>query len=139
MTQILCSFVFAYFSLFALEATDQAKIMGVLTNSGEGWIEGRVTIGPLRPGPVHIDDPEPDASKLFSSHKIVILSAGQNKKIKEVSTTAKGNYKVSLPAGKYRVDFQPHDIGMMPYEPQTVIVQTGKTTTHNLEIDTGMR
>jgi ankyrin repeat protein len=109
--------------------------------SAEGWIEGRVKIGPLRPGPERLDEPEPDMGRLFSRHKIVILSEEGSKKVKEVSLDAKGNYKVSLPPGKYQVDFQPHDIGigMRFFRPQIVTVQADKTTRHDIAIDTGMR
>ena len=105
----------------------------------EGTVEGRVTVGPLRPGPVRKDEPPPDTTKLFSSHKIVILKADEDKVIQEVSLDSEGNYKVSLPPGKYRIDFQPHDIGIRPYQPEMVTVEANQTTRHDLDIDTGMR
>ena len=109
--------------------------------SNEGTIEGRVNIGPLRPGPVRQNEPPPDTTKLFSAHKIVILSEDGNKVVQEVSLDAVGNYKVSLPPGKYRVDFRPHDIGigMRLFQPQMVTVEAGQTTRHDIYIDTGMR
>jgi hypothetical protein len=105
----------------------------------EGTIEGRVEIGPLKPGPVRQDEPPPDTTKLFSSHKVVILSADGNKVVQEVPLDAGGNYKVSLPPGKYRIDFQPHDIGITPLKPQMVTVEAKQTTRRDIEIDTGIR
>jgi len=124
------------------------EVIAILKNKGAredtavantGSIEGSVKIGPLKPGPVRQNEPPPDTTRLFSSHKIVILSEDGDKVVQEVPLDAQGNYRVSLPPGKYRVDFQPHDIGMTPFQPQMVTVEANQTARHDLEIDTGMR
>jgi hypothetical protein len=105
-----------------------------------GWIEGRVTIGPLRPGPVRADQQEPEVPpELFASHKLVVLSQDGNTKVVETKIDSKGYYKVSVPAGTYLVDVQPHDIGMGRFTPQEATVEAGKTIQHDIDIDTGMR
>jgi len=105
-----------------------------------GWIQGRITIGPLRPGPVRIDEQEPEPpAELFASHKIVLLNPNGETKIKEAAIDAKGNYKVSISPGDYLVDVQPHDIGFGNFTPQSVTVESGKSVLHNIDIDTGMR
>jgi hypothetical protein len=105
-----------------------------------GSIEGRITIGPLRPGPVRADQPEPEVPpELFASHKIVVLSQDGKTTIVESKPDSKGNYKVDVPAGTYLVDVQPHDIGMGNFTPQEVVVEAGQTVHHDIDIDTGMR
>jgi hypothetical protein len=110
------------------------------TDTKTGSIEGRVTIGPLRPGPVRADQTEPEVPpELFASHKLVILSPDGKTIIIESKLDSKGNYKVDVPAGTYLVDVQPHDIGMGNFTAQSVVVEAGKTVRHDIDIDTGMR
>src|SRR6185503_1370293 len=94
------------------------------TETKSSSIEGRVTIGPLRPGPVRVDQPEPEVPpELFASHKIVVLSEDGNTKIAESKIDSKGFYKIDVPSGTYLVDVQPHDIGMGRFTPQAVTVE----------------
>ena len=110
------------------------------SDTKSGSIEGQVTIGPLRPGPVRVDQPEPEVPpELFASHKIVVLSQDGKTTILESKLDSKGNYKVDVPAGTYLVDVQPHDIGMGRFTPQEVVVEAGQTVRHDIDIDTGMR
>jgi hypothetical protein len=105
-----------------------------------GILTGKVTIGPLRPGPVRVDQTEPAPTAMFASHKIVILAEDGKTKIKEVPIDAQGNYKVELKPGEYSVDFTPHDIGFKQSNPpKRVTVKAGKTTKQNLDLDTGIR
>ena len=72
------------------------------SDTKSGSIEGQVTIGPLRPGPVRVDQPEPEVPpELFASHKIVVLSQDGKTTIVESKLDSKGNYKVDVPAGTY--------------------------------------
>jgi len=110
------------------------------SDTKSGSIEGRVTIGPLRPGPVHVDQQEPEVPpELFASHKIVVLNQDGKTTIAETKIDSKGNYKVDVPAGTYLVDVQPHDIGMGNFTPQEVVVEPGLSAQHDIDIDTGMR
>ena len=106
-----------------------------------GIIEGKVTIGPLRPGPVRINQPEPEVPpEMFASHKIVILSEDQSSQVAETKIDSKGNFRVDVPAGNYFITFSPHDIGFKQSNPpHSVSVQAGQTTHFDLDIDTGMR
>ena len=104
-----------------------------------GFLEGRVTVGPLRPGPVRADEQEPaPPPELFASHRILILAADR-RKVKEVAIDARGYFKTELPPGDYLVSLTPNDIGMRKQPPSAVTVVSGKTATLNLDIDTGMR
>ena len=108
--------------------------------SMNGSIEGHVSIGPLRPGPVHVDQQDPPVPpEMYASHKLVVLSHDGKSKILESTIDSQGNYFVEVPAGAYLVDVQPHDIGFGNFVPQEVLVQVGKTVRQDINIDTGMR
>lgn len=104
-----------------------------------GVLEGKVTVGPLRPGPSRVDDAEPAVPpELFAKHRIQILTTG-NQKVKEVVIDAKGFFKTELPPGNYLVTLTPNDIGMRKQPPSRATIISGKTATLNLDFDTGMR
>lgn len=105
-----------------------------------GILEGKVTIGPLYPGPARVDQTEPAPTEMYSSHKIVILGEDGKTKIKEVAIDSRGNYKVELKPGDYSVDFTPHDIGFKRSNPpKRVTIKAGQTTKQNFDLDTGIR
>ena len=106
-----------------------------------GFIEGKVTIGPLWPGPVRFGKPEPEPpAELFASHKIVILSEDRSSRILEVPIDSHGNYRAEVAPGTYFLDFAPRDIGMKGSNPpKQIIVEAGKATHQDIDIDTGMR
>lgn len=121
-------------------STHQKDSGGAGTSDERGILQGRVTIGPLRPGPVHLDQPEPEPPpELFEKHKVAVLTADGKKEIARVALDAKGNYRIELPPGDYLVDFVPHDIGLRQMPAESVNIQPGQTTILNLDIDTGMR
>lgn len=105
-----------------------------------GILQGKFSVGPLRPGPQRIDEDNSEAAaKIFASHKIVILSAKDKSEIKEVAIDSRGAYRVELPAGEYLVDIKPADIGIRKLPPRSVTIQAGKSTNLDLDFDTGMR
>lgn len=127
-------------SFFLACATHQTQTAQTQDKGNMGTLQGKFSVGPLHPGPQRIDEDNSDAaSKMFASHKIVILSAKDKSKIKEVAIDSKGAYKVDLPAGEYLVDIEPADIGMRKLPPRSVTIQAGKSTNLDLDFDTGMR
>jgi hypothetical protein len=104
-----------------------------------GILKGVVSIGPLCPVETPPDQckPRPD---LFTSHVIVIYNESGSSIIATTAIHTDGSYQVELNAGKYLVDYSPHDIGIPgSFTPLTAVVETGKTTTLDIHIDTGIR
>lgn len=112
------------------------------TNQTRGILHGKVIIGPMRPGPVRVDDQTQKIDpKLFSSMKVAISRPDSKEKSREVSIDSNGYYSVELDPGKYIVDVVPHKYGIHPKSQplQEVVIEAGKTTPLNLVIDTGIR
>ena len=107
-------------------------------NSAIGYLQGKVSIGPICPVESEDDPCLPDPS-LYSSHKLVILRSN-GESVKHVAIHGDGTYRTDLAPGTYGVDFTPHDIGIPgSFEPPEAIVREGETTILNIEIDTGIR
>ena len=103
-----------------------------------GYLQGKVTIGPICPVETEGDPCIPDPS-LYTSHKLIILTNSEMT-VKQVDMDGEGNYRTELLSGSYKVDFTPHDIGLPgSFEQPSVEIRTGQTTILNFEIDTGIR
>ena len=77
-----------------------------------GSLEGRITVGPMRPGPERADEGEQLLPPEFvASHKVAILTEDK-RKVKEVTLDSKGAFKVELAPGKYLVALEPNDVGI---------------------------
>jgi hypothetical protein len=110
-----------------------------MAETQSGSLEGRITVGPLRPGPVRPDEGgQLLPAEFVSSHKIAILTEDKHK-VKEVTFDSKGAYKTDLPPGKYLVALEPNDVGIRKPAPVPVTIESGKKATLNLDFDTGMR
>ena len=106
--------------------------------SGTGNLQGKVSIGPICPVETQENPCLPDPS-LYTGHKLIILK-NDGTTVKQVDIDGQGNYRTELPAGSYKVDFAPHDIGLPgSYQPPSVEIRSGQTTILNIEIDTGIR
>jgi len=126
--------------ILALLGFAMLSTMADTPSTDTGILVGKVTIGPLYPGPARIDQPESAPTEMYASHKIVILGEDGKTKIKEIPIDSQGNYKVELKPGNYSVDFTPHDIGFKQSNPpKRVTVKAGQTTKQNFDLDTGIR
>ncbi len=106
------------------------------TATVQGVVMGHVTIGPFcpveRPGV-----PCPIPPEAYSSRKVVVYQSDEITLKQTGKIDSSGNYKISLPPGKYFVQIQPAGIG--PGEKKPVIVISNQTTTVDFDIDTGIR
>jgi hypothetical protein len=103
-----------------------------------GYLQGKVSIGPICPVETEGDPCLPDPS-LYTSHKLIILT-NDGIAVKQVDIDGSGNYRTELMPGAYKVDFAPHDIGLPgSFEPPSAEIRKGQTTELNIEIDTGIR
>lgn len=105
-----------------------------------GVIQGRLTIGPVCPGPERLDRPCEPPPEMYAAHRLIVLSADSSAKITEITMDGKGYYKMELPPGSYVMDFAPRDVGMPGgFPPTPFSIEQGKVTQLDLDIDTGMR
>lgn len=130
-----------FFIIVASVSGAETKMNQTQTNAGKGILEGKVTIGPLHPGPVRVGEEEqPIDPAIFAPLRVVIYGP-DGKEIHQVKLDARGYYKVELDPGKYLVGITPQKYGIRPGARirQEAIIESGKTTKLNIDIDTGIR
>jgi hypothetical protein len=120
-------------SLYSCAGQNSMGITGVL--------KGKITIGPLCP--VETVPPSPGCSPTAETYKTwatAVWKLNKTNKVITLSPSLDGNYLVTLPSGKYIIDFdktQPYRAGSnLPYE---ITVPANDTVTFNINIDTGIR
>ena len=105
----------------------------------DGFLEGKVTIGPLCP--VERIPPDPNCQPTEATYKawqIAVYTLDKKTKLAQIEPNIGGSYQVGLPAGEYFVDFeQVHTFGKSL--PTTVTITKDETTVLNIDIDTGIR
>lgn len=105
----------------------------------KGFLEGKVTIGPLCPVEKFPPDPacEP-TEETYRAWPIVVWTADKKTKIAKIQPNVDGNYKIDLPEGSYIVDLdKQHMFGKNL--PATIDIEPSKTTILDIDIDTGIR
>lgn len=110
-----------------------------------GIVTGKVTFGPLRPGPARVEETPEDLEQkkkvlqeIYKSHKVAVLSVDGKKTIGEVEIDKDGNYKAELSPGTYQLRITPAKVRIQK-QAVTVEVKEGKTITADLSVDTGIR
>lgn len=105
-----------------------------------GFLEGSVSIGPLRGGPVSVGavpaSPPPEAC---TSRGVVVRTSDTAVEVARVGFLPDCTYRVPLPAGTYQVDLPARGIERSADLPAVVTITPGQTTQLNLRIDTGIR
>lgn len=104
--------------------------------SNGGYIHGQVTIGPLCP----VEDathPCTAPKETYTSRSLVVYWPNQTMEYKRIPLTSDGTYTIALDPGTYWTRIEP--AGIVPMEKVKMVVATGKTTTHDFTIDTGIR
>ncbi|RMF89549.1 MAG: carboxypeptidase regulatory-like domain-containing protein [Methanobacteriota archaeon] len=104
-----------------------------------GYLEGRVSIGPLCP--VERSPPEPACTpslETYHAWPIGVWTAGRERQVASIEPDENGAYRVGLPAGTYTVDLvKPGRFG--GNLPATVTITGNETTLLDITIDTGIR
>lgn len=104
-----------------------------------GTLQGHVNIGPLTPVE-RVGVPPPTVPpEAYAARKIVIYYADGKKEVTRMSPDAQGNYKVTLAPGTYVVDLARTGIDHAQGLPKTVAIESGKTMSLDISIDTGIR
>lgn len=110
--------------------------------SEKGFLEGKVTIGPLCP--VESFPPDPNCQPTEETYKarpIAIWTSDKKTKVAQIEPNLDGTYKIELPVGNYIVDLekqQPFGVGSSNL-PAPISINSGKITTLNIDSDTGIR
>ena len=105
----------------------------------KGFLEGKVTIGPLCPLETVPPDPACQPSQdTYDAWPIVIWTADKKTKIATIDPDLDGNYVIDLPNGSYLVDLdRQHRFNKSL--PAPIIIEPNKTSLLNIDIDTGIR
>ena len=105
----------------------------------KGFLQGRVTIGPLCPLEKNLSGSgcQP-TEETYKDWPIIVYTPDKKIKIAQINPALNGTYKIELPVGNYVIDLE----GRYRFGrnlPANVIIKKGKTTTLNINIDTGIR
>lgn len=127
-------------SLLAACAALHAATSPAPSESGDvGYLEGQVTIGPLRPVErVGVPPPTPPP-ELCASLGLIVADADGVTEVARFSPRPDCSYRVALKPGGYVVRFAAGGLRRARNLPATVQIEGGKTTRLDVSIDTGIR
>ncbi len=116
---------------FTFSVTDAAA-------QASGTLKGSVTVGPVCPveTPGYPCTPTPE---MYAAAQVFVYLMDKTTLVKAIIPDAKGNFSVSLPAGKYFVDMIHQTIGGTTGVPTTITIKSGQSVTLKLTVDTGLR
>lgn len=104
-----------------------------------GYLEGRVTIGPLQPVE-QVGVPTPTVPpEVYAARSIDIFQADGTTLVTNVKINSDGTYHVALAPGTYVVDIAPTGIDRSKDLPKTIVIESGQTVRLDIDIDTGIR
>lgn len=103
-----------------------------------GTISGHVKIGPISPVQ-RVGEEEVVPPEMYKEYKIVLISGDGKKEIGRYKIDGKGNYKIVVPAGDYRIIWDGPAGRMLKLGTKNIKVKEGKTTKMDFDIDTGIR
>ncbi len=106
-----------------------------------GFLQGKITIGPLCP--VERNPPDPKCSPNTETYKAwqMAVYSPNNEIVSLLEPDLTGNYKIELPVGSYMIDFESKKnfgVGRSNL-PTTIKISKNETTTLDIDIDTGIR
>ncbi len=103
-----------------------------------GVLEGTVTIGP--PCPVEPCQVAPEQlAAAYAARKVIVYNSDGSLVIRKLSLDQAGKYITKLTPGQYIVDINHIGIDRSADVPKTVMIESGKTATVDISIDTGLR
>lgn len=106
-----------------------------------GYLEGKVTIGPLRPAQ-RVDDPaRPVPPEVYAAYPVKIFKSDGATWVADVNVQADGTYRIALAPGTYVVALARMGIrsGRGRDLPKTIMIASDQTVRLDIDIDTGMR
>ena len=106
----------------------------------DGFLEGRVTIGPLCP--VERNPPDPTCqptTETYAAWPIAVWTSDKKAIVAQIAPSLNGTYKIALSTGDYVVDFEKQQTFGNNNLPANITINSAEITTLNIDIDTGMR
>ena len=106
------------------------------TSSGPpGYLEGAVTFIGVPCQPNQGNAPPCDGS--YPNYDVIIYSTGLiQKEVARTKTNENGNYRISLNPGKYLIKVPS---GINRITESEIVIESGKTTYFDINVDTGIR
>lgn len=114
-------------------------LSGCFGQRQNGFLAGKISIGPICP--VERNPPDPNCQPTLETFKAwpVGVYSGFSK-VAILSPDSSGNYKIELAPGKYTVKLDKQQrVGGSKYLPADVTIESGGTTTLDINLDTGIR
>ena len=121
-------------------------LIGILLINGcvpqtpaKGFLEGKITIGPLCP--VERFPPDPRCQPTEETYKawpIAIWTPDKKTKVAQLTPHLDGTYTITLSPGDYLMDLEKQPMFGKKL-PTTFTITAGKTTILPIDIDTGIR
>jgi|SRR3989344_3385550 len=107
----------------------------------KGFLEGKITIGPLCP--VERDPPDPRCQptrETYDAWQIDVFTSNK-KAVAKIQPNLDGTYKIELPVGKYIVDFEKQQSFRIGGNnlPADISINSEKTIILDVNIDTRIR
>jgi hypothetical protein len=110
------------------------------TPAGTGYLEGKITIGPLCPvGRIPPDLNCQPTEATYKAWPTAIWTPGKIILVANIYPDNNGTYKIALPAGSYVVDIERQQSIGARNLPANVVVRANESTTLDINIDTGIR
>ena len=127
--------IIVFFTLVALLSCEKIEIEG-------GTLAVNVTIGPLCPvEPCKKTDSE--IKTIYESYSLVLTDAVSGTLVQEKNLSyvgTKGYFGLTaLEPGNYKLNVKPENIFSKKGFPKDILIESGKTTTVDVSIDTGIR
>ena len=106
-----------------------------------GFVEGKVSIGPLTPVQRIDETPPPIPPEVYAAYVIRIYRSDGTTLVLDVKIDPAGMYRAALGAGSYGIGAARADGGTMlsRASPQPIEIQSGQTLHLDIDIDTGIR
>ncbi|UJH68395.1 hypothetical protein [Allomuricauda sp. SCSIO 65647] len=105
----------------------------------EGFLAGKVTIGPLCPVETFPPDPAcQPTEETYMTWPIAVWTTDKSTKLGQIQPDLDGTYRFELSEGSYLVDLEKqHRFGTNL--PAIISIKSGETLLLNIDVDTGIR
>ena len=131
----IIKFGLLFFAIFLNWSCDKQQMQTVEM----GFLEGKITIGPLCP--VESVPPDPacqPTQETYNTWPIVVWTKNKITKVAIIVPELNGGYKIDLPEGTYFIDLdKQHPFGKNL--PATIVIKAYETSLLDINIDTGIR
>jgi len=104
----------------------------------QGTLKGQVTIGPVCPVET-VGNPCKPTAEMYAAAKVFVYTSDKKTLLKTITPDQNGKFSINLLPGTYFIDMIHQRMGGTTGVPTTITILSGKATTLNLDVDTGLR